>query len=162
MLAKNKKVDYLNATVQNLLPKMLYSFKSVDTIINQDDVDKYPTESAIGNSMDYRLTISYDKEIQVPILHNMNQPLLYNLNKTCWEKANEYRQRSSRENTKQNLILRILMVATNFPFNFKRLQLPVCLAFTKTINKSQGQSLVVYWMNCKFPCFVHYVVCTPI
>lgn len=83
MLAKNKKVDYLNATVQNLLPKMLYSFKSVDTIINQDDVDKYPTESAIGNSMDYRLTISYDKEIQVPILHNMNQPLLYNLNKTC-------------------------------------------------------------------------------
>ena len=39
--AKNKDVDYLNATIRNCLPGELFSFKSV-TIINQDDVATIP------------------------------------------------------------------------------------------------------------------------
>lgn len=43
-MAKNKDVDDLNATIQNFLPGQLFSLKSVDTLINQDDVVNYPTE----------------------------------------------------------------------------------------------------------------------
>lgn len=41
------------------------------------------------------------------------------------------------------LIPRIPMIPTNMPFEFKRIQLPIRLAFAMTINKSQGQFLSV-------------------
>jgi len=41
---KNKDVDDLNAIIQNVLPGLPFSFKSIDTVINQDGVIKYPTE----------------------------------------------------------------------------------------------------------------------
>ncbi|KAF7270251.1 hypothetical protein GWI33_016772 [Rhynchophorus ferrugineus] len=43
------------------------------------------------------------------------------------------------------LIPRIPMIPTNsnLPFDFKRLQFPLRLAFAMTTNKSQGQSLEV-------------------
>lgn len=44
LAAKNKDVDVLNATIQNFFPGQLVSFKSVDTVMNQDDVVNYPTE----------------------------------------------------------------------------------------------------------------------
>lgn len=53
------------------------------------------------------------------------------------------------------LIPRIPMILTDLPFEFKRLQSPVHLAFAITINKSQSQSLEVCGINLEFPCFVH-------
>ena len=41
------------------------------------------------------------------------------------------------------LIPRIPMISTDMPFEFKRFQFPIRVAFTMTINKSQGQSLSV-------------------
>ncbi|GFX51010.1 ATP-dependent DNA helicase [Trichonephila clavipes] len=49
------------------------------------------------------------------------------------------------------------------PFEFKRLQFPVRLAFAMTINKAQGQSLQVCGLNLENPCFSHgqlYVACS--
>ena len=45
MTANNKDVNDLNATVQNFLPGELFLFKSVDTVINQDDVVNYLAKS---------------------------------------------------------------------------------------------------------------------
>ena len=54
------------------------------------------------------------------------------------------------------------MIPTDLPFDFKRLQFPIRLAFAMTINKSQGQSLKVCEINLEFPYFAHgqlYVAC---
>ena len=48
---------------------------------------------------------------------------------------------------------------------FKRVQFPVHLAFTMSINKSQGQSLEVFGIILEFPCFSHgqlYLACSKV
>ena len=47
------------------------------------------------------------------------------------------------------------VILTDMPFEFKRLQFPVILAFSMTINKAQCQSLQVYGLNLENPCFAH-------
>lgn len=61
------------------------------------------------------------------------------------------------------LIPRIPMIPNDLPFEFKRLQFPIRLAFAITINKSQGQSLDVCGINLELPVFSHgqlYVACS--
>lgn len=61
------------------------------------------------------------------------------------------------------LLPRIPMIPTDLPFEFKRLQFPVRIAFAMTINKAQGQSLKVCGLNLINPCFSHgqlYVACS--
>ena len=43
----------------------------------------------------------------------------------------------------------------NLPFVLKRLQFPVRVAFSITINKSQGQTLIQYGVYLPQPVFVH-------
>ena len=61
------------------------------------------------------------------------------------------------------LILRIPMIPTDMSFQFKRLQLPIRLAFAITINKAQGQSLQLCGLYLHTDCFSHgqlYVACS--
>ena len=50
-------------------------------------------------------------------------------------------------------IPQIPMVPNDMPFEFKRLQFPVRLAFAMPINKAQGQSLKVAGINLGTSCF---------
>jgi ATP-dependent DNA helicase PIF1 len=55
------------------------------------------------------------------------------------------------------------MGPTDLPFEFRRLQFPVRLAFAMSINRAQGQSLKVPGINLDTPCFSHsqlYVACS--
>jgi ATP-dependent DNA helicase PIF1 len=55
------------------------------------------------------------------------------------------------------------MIPSDMPFEFKRLQFPVRLAFAISINKAQGQSLKVAGISLEAPCFSHgqlYVACS--
>lgn len=61
------------------------------------------------------------------------------------------------------LIPRIPMIPTDMPFQFKRLQFPIGLAFAITINKAQGQSLELCGLDLDVDCFSHgqlYVACS--
>jgi ATP-dependent DNA helicase PIF1 len=61
------------------------------------------------------------------------------------------------------LLPRIPMIPTYMPFEFKRLQFPVRLAFAMPINKAQGQSVQVCVLNLENPYFLHghlYVACS--
>ncbi|GFV25725.1 ATP-dependent DNA helicase [Trichonephila clavipes] len=51
------------------------------------------------------------------------------------------------------LIPRIPIIPNNFPFNFKRLQFPLKVAFSMTINKSQGKTIKVAGLHFASPCF---------
>lgn len=60
-------------------------------------------------------------------------------------------------------IPRIPIIPTDVPYPFKRLQFPVKLCFAMTINKSQGQSLLMAGVDLSTPCFSHgqlYVACS--
>ncbi|XP_046672570.1 ATP-dependent DNA helicase PIF6-like [Homalodisca vitripennis] len=60
-------------------------------------------------------------------------------------------------------IPRIPLIPSDLPFEFKRLQFPVRLAFAMTINKAQGQSLNVAGIHLEPSCFSHgqlYVACS--
>lgn len=58
-------------------------------------------------------------------------------------------------------IPRIPMIPSELPFQLKRLQFPVKIAFGMTINKAQGQTLKVAGVDLSIQCFSHgklYVV----
>ena len=50
---------------------------------------------------------------------------------------------------------RIPMIPTDLPFQFKRLQFPIRLAFAITINKAQGQSFKKWSIDLNTDCFSH-------
>ena len=61
------------------------------------------------------------------------------------------------------LIPHIPMIPTDLPFQFKRMQFPIRLAFAITINKAQGQSLEKCSIDINTDCFSHgqlYTVCS--
>lgn len=169
LAAKNKDVDDLNAAIQNFIPGQLFSFKSVDTVINQDEIVNYPTEFL--NSLELPELPPHNLQLKVGLviimLRNINQTRLCNGTRLAVKKlmnnvieATIIKGKYKREDV---LIPRIPMIPTNLPFDFKRLQFPVRLAFAMTINKSQGQSLEVCGINLEFPCFAHgqlYVACS--
>ncbi|XP_013789418.1 uncharacterized protein LOC106473280 [Limulus polyphemus] len=58
---------------------------------------------------------------------------------------------------------KIPMIPTDMPFEFKRLQFPIRLSFSMSINKLQGQTLKVTGLQLEEPCFSHgqlYVGCS--
>ncbi|XP_037911978.1 uncharacterized protein LOC119652109 [Hermetia illucens] len=161
LAAKNKDVEGLNATIQNFLPGQLVSFKSVDTVMNQDDVVNYPTEFL--NSLELSALPPHNLQLKigsvVMVLRNINQSRLCNGTRLVVEKLMnnviEATIIKGKYKGEDVLIPRIPMIPTDLPFDFKRLQFPLCLAFAMTINKSQGQSLEVCGINLEFPCFAH-------
>ena len=101
------------------------------------------------------------------MLRNINQPRLCNGTRLAVKKIMnnviEATIIKGKYKGEDVLIPRIPMIPTDLPFDFKRLQFPVRLAFAMTINKSQGQSLEVCGINLEFPCFSNgqfYVACS--
>ncbi|GFT18965.1 ATP-dependent DNA helicase, partial [Trichonephila clavipes] len=167
--AKNIDVNTINFTIQHGIPIETTTYKSIDTVENQDEVVNYPTEFL--NSLDlpgmppHVLTL----KIGVPIilLRNINPPRLFNRTRLSVKKMMnnviEATILTGKFKGEYVLLPRIPMIPTDMPFEFKRLQFPVRLAFAMTINKAQGQSLQVCGLNLENPCFSHgqlYVACS--
>ncbi|GFY31477.1 ATP-dependent DNA helicase [Trichonephila clavipes] len=169
LAAKNIDVNTINFTIQNGIPSETTTYKSIDTVENQDEVVNYPTEFL--NSLDlpgmppHVLIL----KIGVPIilLRNINPPRLCNGTRLSVKKIMnnviEATLLTRKFKGEDVLLPRIPMIPTDMPFEFKRLQFPVRLAFAMTIDKAQGQSLQVCGLNLENPCFSHgqlYVACS--
>lgn len=169
LAAKIVDVTAINLTIQNDIPGDIATYKSVDSVMNQDEVVHYPTEFL--NSLDlpglppHMLCL----KVGVPIilLRNIAPPRLCNGTRLSVKKLMNNIIEATILNGKfkgDNVLLpRIPMIPTVMSFEFKRLQFPIRLAFAMTINKAQGQSLQVCGLNLENPCFSHcqlYVACS--
>lgn len=129
----------------------------------------YPTEFL--NSLDLRGLPSHNLQLKIgtPIIlmRNINQPKLCNGTRLAVKRLMnnliEATILKGKFKGEDVFIPRIPMILSDMPFEFKRLQFPVRLAFAMTINKAQGQSLQICGLNLGEPVFSHgqlYVACS--
>uniref|UniRef100_A0AAG5CX79 DNA helicase Pif1-like 2B domain-containing protein n=1 Tax=Anopheles atroparvus TaxID=41427 RepID=A0AAG5CX79_ANOAO len=146
-----------------------FIFMSIDSVTNPEEVTNYPSEFL--NSLDLPGMPPHNLRLKIGsviiMLRNLNQPQLCNGTRLVVKQLkNNVIQATILKGKymgKEVLIPRIPLISTDLPFEFKRIQFPVRLAFAMTINKSQGQSLEVCGINLEFSCFSHgqlYVACS--
>jgi ATP-dependent DNA helicase PIF1 len=166
---KNNSVNAINLQIQQQLPEETISYKSVDTVTDVNEAVRYPTEFL--NSLEPPGMPSHNLVLKIgsPImlLRNLDAPRLCNGTRLCVKSLMlhviEATILTGCAKGEDVFIPRIPMVPTDMPFEFKRLQFPVRLAFAMSINKAQGQSLKVAGINLETPCFSHgqlYVACS--
>jgi hypothetical protein len=166
---KNVNVNAINLQIQEQLPGETTSYKSVDTVTNTDAAVQYPTEFL--NSLEpsgmppHNLRLKIGSSIM--LLRNLDAPRLCNGTRLCVKTLMphviEATIMTGCAKGEDVFIPRIPLLPSDMPFEFKRLQFPVRLAFAMSINKSQGQSLKVAGVNLETPCFSHgqlYVACS--
>ncbi|RZF36686.1 hypothetical protein LSTR_LSTR014384 [Laodelphax striatellus] len=165
-IRENKNPTY---SVKDAIVGTLHSFKSVDCVTDENEATNYPTEFL--NSLDVPGLPPTHLQLKVGsvviMLRNLNQPKLCNGTRLVVTKlmTNVIEGMISKGKFKgeEVLIPKIPMIQSDMPFDFKRIQFPIRLAFAMTINKSQGQSLEICGLNLENGCFSHgqlYVACS--
>lgn len=169
LAAKNVDVHDMNNIILNRITGETISYKSIDSVMDENEVVNFPTEFL--NSLDVPGLPSHilNLKIGVPIilLRNINQPKLCNGTRLVVKKLMNNLIEATiligPHKGEDVLLPRIPLIPTDMPFEFKRLQFPIRLAFAMTINKAQGQSLQVCGLNLENDCFSHgqlYVACS--
>ena len=169
LAAKNKDVSELNMAIQSKIPGDLVSYKSVDTVTNEQNVVNYPTE--LLNSLDLPGLPPHSLQLKVGVtiimLRSINQPRLCNGTRLAVKRLMAYVIEATiltgKFEGEDVFIPCIPMITSDMPCEFKRLQFPVRLAFAVTINKAQGQSLGICGVNLEYSVFSHgqlYVACS--
>ena len=157
MAAKNVDVNGFNLKIQQLLPGDLVSYKSVDAICDTNETVNCQIEFL--NSLDLPGMPPHHLQLKVgsPInlLRNLNPPRLCNgtrlVIKKLMKNVIEVIILNGKFQGENVLLPRIPTILTEF----KCIQFPVRLAFTMTINKSQGQTLSVCGLDLETLCFSH-------
>lgn len=135
-------MDEINNEIIQILPEEERIYKSIDSVINDEDSINYPTE--VLNSMEFSGIPSHRLKLKVgaPILmlRNLKQPGLCNGTRLRKTKLSNYtiiaRILTGPERGEDVLIPRIPMGPSNIPFSFRQLQLPIKLANAFSINRA--------------------------
>ena len=144
---KNTKVNKLNEDILNSLQGENIEYKSIDNMCDPDNAINYPMEFLnsfeISGLPPHKLILKTG--VPVMLLRNLQPPILCNgtrlFIKTLNQNVLEATVLTGYGKGTNVYIPRIPIRPTDLPFKFERLQFPLKLAFTFTINKSQGQSL---------------------
>ena len=166
---KNNSVSAINLQIQDQLPGCATSYKSMDSVADDDESVQYPIEfldSLEPSGMPpHNLLLKVGTPIM--LLRNLDAPRLCNGTRLCVKSLMphviEATILTGCAKSEDVFLPRIPMIPSDMPFEFRRLEFPVRLAFTMSINKAQGQSLKVAGVNLATPCFSHgqlYVACS--
>jgi ATP-dependent DNA helicase PIF1 len=136
-------VNAINLQIQKELSGETTSYKSVDTVTDVNEAVQYHTEFL--NSFEpsgmplHNLLLKIGSPIM--LLRNLDAPRLRNGARLCVKSLMphviEATILTGCAKSEDVFISRIPMVPTDMPFEFKRLQFPVCLTFAMSINKAQ-------------------------
>jgi ATP-dependent DNA helicase PIF1 len=158
---RNSSVDHINEQILERIPGDKKIYKSIDTVLDTEDVVHYPQEflNSLNPSGLPSHTLNIKVGIPIILLRNLNPPNLCN--------GTRLQVKSLRKNVIECIILtgpaagqlahipRIPMIPTDLPFQFKRLQFPIKISFAITINKSQGQTYKYIGLDLREDCFTH-------
>lgn len=169
LATKNEIANDINRAVQDMIPGEEKIYTSIDTMIDENQSVNFPTEFL--NSLNVPGMPLYCLKLKVGspviLLRNLNSPKLCNGTRLCIKRLQnniiEASIMTGKEKGKTVFIPRIPLISTELPFSFKRLQFPVKLAYSMTINKAQGQTFRYCGVNLKESCFSHgqlYVACS--
>ncbi|GBM19497.1 hypothetical protein AVEN_259392-1 [Araneus ventricosus] len=130
-----------------MLPGETATYKSMDTVIDQDEVINLPTEFLNSLYLSGLPPHIINLKVGVPIilLGNIDPPCLCNGSRLAMKRLlNNVIEATiliGKFKGEDMLILCIPMIPTDMSFQFKRLQFTIKLAFAILLNKSHGQSL---------------------
>ncbi|XP_054269201.1 ATP-dependent DNA helicase PIF1-like [Macrosteles quadrilineatus] len=166
---KNDDVNKINSKIMNIIHGEVKSYLSIDSITEEEQALHYPVEFL--NTLELPGIPPHKLELQLGIpvilLRNLEPPRLCNgtrlLITSLKENVIEAKILTGSAKGEEVLIPRIPITTANLPFNFKRLQFPLKVAFSMTINKAQGQTLQVAGLYLETQCFSHgqlYVACS--
>lgn len=144
LATKNEVVNRINEIVQNMIPGHETIYKSIDTMVNENETVNFPTEFL--NSLDVQGMPLHCVKLKIgsPIilLRNLDAPKLCNGTRLCVKQllsnVIEAIILGGKEKGRSVFIPRIPLISNELSFSFKRLQFPVKLAYSMTINKAQG------------------------
>jgi ATP-dependent DNA helicase PIF1 len=155
--------------VLSFIPTNVVKYYSIDKVLEEDEAVEYPVEFL--NSVELSGLPSHELLLKVGIpvmlLRNLDPPTLCNGTRLCiknlWPNVIEATVLTGCARGEHVFIPRIPLISDDLAFTFQRLQFPVRPAFAMTINKAQGQSLMVAGVNLENQCFSHgqlYVACS--
>ena len=142
----NSSVDITTDKIIDLVPNESITYTSIDTLMDNGDTTLYTTEFL--NSIELPGIPSHvlKLKIGVPIIlmRNLDPPRLCNgtrlLIKKLYKNVVIAEILTGCAKGEETFIPRIPIIPTDLPLTFKRLQLPLKVAFSMSINKLQGQS----------------------